>query len=105
MDFSYSTFLLFARIEASSVRPLNTRRRPCTFAGRKNRRGLGLGPIQTHDEIDRTVRGRKPVGLLLRARGILLDIDRQRTVCDSLSFGAASTIEMVSLVAHPARRA
>jgi transposase len=64
----------------ASVRDDDPRRTPGTLFGRQDRRRLGLRPVQAHGNEHRAVRGRQPVGLLVLARRVLLEVDRQRAV-------------------------
>lgn len=52
-------------------------RTPGTPAGRQDRRRLGLRPVEAHCNEHRAVRSRQPVGLLLLARRVLLNVDRK----------------------------
>src|SRR5271170_4614070 len=53
---------------------------PGAFAGRENRRRVGLRPVQAHDEVDGVVWRGQPVGFLIGAGRVFLDVDGERAV-------------------------
>jgi len=67
----------YGPVPGRSIRDDDLRRTPGALAGRQDRRRLGLGPVETHGHEDRAGRRRQPVGLLVLARRVLLDVDRQ----------------------------
>lgn len=68
---------IFLRFPSESFHLYNAGRLPRAFAHRQDGRRLGLRPVEAHHQIDRTVGSGKPVGLLVRAGGFVLDIEGQ----------------------------
>jgi len=53
---------------------------PGAFARRQNWRRRLFWPVQTHDQVNRTVGSGQPIRLLVRRSSVLLDVQRQRAV-------------------------
>ena len=59
------------------------RRLPGAFASRQDGRRRVLGPVEAHHQIDIAVRRRQPVGFLVLAGRVLLDVERERAIRSS----------------------
>ncbi len=82
---------------AASRHDMNTGRLPAAFTGRQDRRSLRLRPVEPHNQIDRAVRRRQPVGLLVGAGRRVLDVERQRPVRIGLHGGDHRRVDQIAV--------